>query len=117
MDVTDQAQCKEIHMAVPSLTAQQRQAASDKSAAVRRERVEVRTALKNARMSLVEVLASDSEVIRKMPVRTLLSSLPGIGQVRAQKILIELEISASRRIQGLGTRQRERLLTRFASTP
>ncbi|MEV7004572.1 integration host factor, actinobacterial type [Streptomyces sp. NPDC093982] len=103
-------------MPVPVLTAQQRQAASKKSAAVRRERLEVRTALKDARMSLAEALASDSEVIRSMPVRTLLASLPGIGQVRAQKILNELEISDTRRIRGLGARQRERLLARFAST-
>ncbi|MER6693133.1 hypothetical protein ABT329_29615, partial [Streptomyces minutiscleroticus] len=36
--------------------------------------------------------------------------LPGIGKVRAAQLLDELEISESRRVQGLGARQKERLL-------
>ncbi|WP_374104453.1 hypothetical protein [Streptomyces sp. ISL-43] len=35
--------------------------------------------------------------------------LPGIGKVRAQKTLTELEISESRRVRGLGSNQKERL--------
>jgi hypothetical protein len=35
--------------------------------------------------------------------------MPGIGKVRAAQLLNELEISESRRVQGLGTRQKERL--------
>jgi len=100
-------------MPVPALSQQQRRAASDKSAAVRRARAEVKDSLKHARLSLAEALASESEVIRKMPVRTLLAALPGIGKIRAQRILGDLEISPSRRVQGLGARQRERLLARF----
>ncbi|MER5361760.1 integration host factor, actinobacterial type [Streptomyces sp. NPDC002785] len=85
----------------------------EKAAAARKERAEVRDALKHGQLSLADVLASDSEAIRKMPVRTLLASLPDIGKVRAQKLLDEMEISDSRRIQGLGIQQRERLLERF----
>ncbi|MGW6605329.1 integration host factor, actinobacterial type [Streptomyces sp. NPDC055036] len=70
--------------------------------------------LKHGKASLAEVLASTSEAIRKMPVRALLESLPGIGKVRACKILTELEISESRRVRGLGIQQRERLRERFA---
>jgi hypothetical protein len=65
--------------------------------------------------SLREVLAEDSEAVRKMTVRALLESLPVIGKVRAQKILTEMEISDSRRVRGLGIQQRERLLERFAA--
>ncbi|MEU6010155.1 integration host factor, actinobacterial type [Streptomyces sp. NPDC047453] len=103
-------------MALPPLSLEQRQAALDKAAAARKERAEVKEALKHGKLSLREVLASDSEAIRKMPVRALLESLPDIGKARAQKILTDLEISDSRRIQGLGFRQRERLLERFAPT-
>lgn len=101
-------------MALPPLTTEQRRAALDKAAAARRERAEVKDALKHGRLSLAEVLASGSESIRKMQVRALLESLPDIGKVRAQKILTEMEISESRRVRGLGTQQRERLLERFA---
>ncbi|MGW7410122.1 hypothetical protein ACWGI9_41670 [Streptomyces sp. NPDC054833] len=35
--------------------------------------------------------------------------------MKAQRILTVMEIAETRRIQGLGTQQRERLLARFAS--
>ncbi len=44
--------------------------------AARRERAEVKDALKHGRPSLREVLEHEAEAIRKMPVRTLLESLP-----------------------------------------
>ena len=102
-------------MGVPPLSPRERRAALDKSVAVRRERAEVKHALKQAGVSLAEVLASDCEAVRTMRVHDLLVSLPGVGKIRALKILTELEISRTRRIQGLGVRQRTRLLARFTS--
>lgn len=102
-------------MALPPLTGEQRRAALERATAARRERAEVKEALKHGKLSLREVLASDSEAISKMPVRTLLESLPDIGKVRAQKILAELEISDNRRVRGIGTQQKKRLLERFAT--
>ncbi|MEU8976877.1 integration host factor, actinobacterial type [Streptomyces monashensis] len=100
-------------MALPPLSPEQRRAALAKATAARKERAEVKDALKHGRTSLHAVLASDSEAIRKMPVRALLESLPGISKIRAQKLLTQMGISNSRRIQGLGIQQRERLLERF----
>ncbi|MFJ8589680.1 integration host factor, actinobacterial type [Streptomyces sp. NPDC093595] len=96
--------------AIPQLSDQQRRAALDKALAARRERAEVREALKQGRLSLSEALTSDSEAMRKMPVRTLLASLPHVGQARAQRLLTQLGIAPSRRLRGLGPRQRQRLL-------
>ncbi|WP_331768004.1 integration host factor, actinobacterial type [Embleya sp. NBC_00896] len=100
-------------MTVPPLTTEERRAALAKAAAVRRERAEVREALKRGRLSLGEVLAADSDAVRRMPVRALLESLPAIGKARAARLLGELEISESRRVRGLGIQQRDRLLERF----
>lgn len=100
--------------ALPPLSPEQRRAALDKAAAARKERAEVKDALKHHRMSLRQVLASESEAVRKMPVRALLEALPDIGKVRAQKIITEMDISVSRRVRGLGAQQKERLLARFA---
>ncbi|MFF7249881.1 integration host factor, actinobacterial type [Embleya sp. NPDC008237] len=100
-------------MTVPPLTTEERRAALTKAALVRRERAEVREALKRGRLSLGEVLAADSDAVRKMPVRALLESLPAIGKARAARLLGELEISESRRVRGLGVQQRDRLLERF----
>ncbi|MFE7268286.1 integration host factor, actinobacterial type [Streptomyces sp. NPDC057592] len=102
-------------MALPTLSSEQRRAALDKATAARRERAAVKDKLKHGESSVSEVLGSDSEAIGKMLVRTLLESLPGIGKVRAQEILTELEISEIRRVRGLGRQQRDRLLERFAS--
>jgi ribosomal protein S13 len=48
-----------------------------------------------------------------MKVLTVLESLPGLGKVKARRLMEELSISESRRIRGLGSQQRETLLKRF----
>jgi hypothetical protein len=102
-------------MALPTLTPEQRQQALAKAAAARKARAEVKAELKSGKRSLADVLAhSDDDIIGKMKVVSVLESLPGVGKVRAQKIMTELDISESRRIRGLGTKQREHLLERFA---
>ncbi|WP_346186858.1 integration host factor, actinobacterial type [Streptomyces osmaniensis] len=99
---------------MPPLSPEQRRAALEKAAAARKERAEGRDALKHGKLFLAEVLDSGSDAIRKMPVRTLLASLPDIGKVRTQKLLEEIEIADSRRIQGLGIQQCERVFEQFA---
>ncbi|WP_331768943.1 integration host factor (plasmid) [Embleya sp. NBC_00888] len=101
-------------MAVPTISPEERSAALAKAAAVRRERAAVKAALKSGRLSLGEVLATDTLAVGKMPVRALLESLPAIGKARAAELLVELGISENRRVRGLGAQQRERLLERFA---
>ncbi|MGW8374936.1 integration host factor, actinobacterial type [Streptomyces sp. ODS28] len=100
-------------MAVPALTPQARADALAKAAAVRKERATVLNKLKDGKVSLKEVLERDDQVVGKTPVRRLLESLPGIGKVRAGQLLEDLKIAESRRIQGLGARQKERLLEIF----
>ena len=45
-----------------------------------------------------------------MRVLTLLESLPALGKVKARRLLDQIGISESRRIQGLGAKQRAELL-------
>ena len=54
------------------------------------------------------------EMLGKLKVVSMLESLPGVGKVRARRLMEELDISESRRLRGLGVNQRERLLDRFA---
>ena len=93
-------------MALPTLTPEQRADALAKAAEARKKRAEVKGELKSGKRTLADVL-------RKMKVSTVLESLPGVGKVRAQKIMEELDISASRRVRGLGSKQRELLLDKF----
>ena len=91
-------------MALPQLTDEQRKAALEKAAAARHARAELREQIKKS------VLNSDDPIASRMKVSTLIESLPGYGKAKAAKIMDELGISATRRVQGLGVRQREQLL-------
>lgn len=99
----------------PALTPEQRQAALNKAAAARRQRAEVKEKLKAGSSTLREVLdmGDRDEVIGKLKTVTVLESLPGLGKVRARRVMEELEISENRRLRGLGSKQREALLKRF----
>jgi len=101
-------------MALPTLTPEQRQQALAKAAEARKKRAELKGELKSGKKSLKDVLARSDDTVGKMKVSNVLESLPGVGKVRAQKIMEELDISASRRVRGLGAKQRSQLLERFS---
>lgn len=105
-------------MALPQLTAEQRQANLDKAAASRRERAEVKSRLKHSGGSILEVLqqGQDNEVIGKMRVVDLLQAMPGLGKVRARQMMERLGISQSRRVRGLGVNQMKALQREFGAT-
>lgn len=102
-------------MALPPLTPEQRAAALEKAAAARRARAALKVRLKTSGTSLSDVLSTGEtdEVVGKMKVVAVLESMPGVGKVKAQKIMEELEISPSRRVRGLGSKQREALQRQF----
>ena len=91
-------------MALPELTPEQRQANLEKAAASRRERAEVKNRLKHSGASIVDVLhqGQENDVIGKMRVLDLLTSMPGLGKVRARQMMERLSISESRRVRGRG---------------
>ena len=97
-------------MALPTLTDEQRKAALEKAAQARHARAELREKVKTGKVSLKEVLDSTDPIAERMKVSALIESLPGSGRAKAAKIMDELGISATRRVKGLGARQREQLL-------
>jgi hypothetical protein len=98
------------------LTPEQRAAALQKAAAARRRRAEVKNRLKHSGASLMTVLhdGENDDVIGKMKVSAVLAAMPGVGKVRAQRIMEKLSISPTRRVRGLGTNQRAALAREFA---
>lgn len=102
-------------MALPKLTDEQRKEALAKAAEARKARAELKEQLKRGDIRLKEVLnkASSDEIIGKTKVSALLESLPKVGKVKAKEIMEELEIAQTRRLRGLGDRQRRALLERF----
>lgn len=99
----------------PQLSPDQRQAALEKAAAARRLRAELKEKLKMSSIDLQELfdMADKDEIVGKMKVLNVLESLPGLGKVKARRLLEECEISETRRIQGLGVNQRRKLFERL----
>jgi hypothetical protein len=103
----------------PALSPEERSAALEKAAAARRQRAELKDRLKMGSINLKELLdqSGDDEVVGKMKVLTVLESLPGVGKVRARRLMEQIGISEARRVRGLGAQQRDSLLKQFPPTP
>ena len=103
-------------MALPPLTPDQRAAALEKAAQARKDRAEIKNNLNRGAVTLTDVLnqGQTDDTVGKMKVSALLESLPGVGKVRAQQIMERLGIAESRRIRGLGAKQRAALEAEFA---
>ena len=99
----------------PQLTAQQRQAALAKASASRKRRAEVKAQIKSGEHNIDSVLtlAGTDEAVGKMRVKELLESFTGVGKIRANTMMERLNISPTRRIQGLGRHQIRELREEF----
>lgn len=102
-------------MAVPESTPEQRQAALEKAAATRRLRAELKQLLKTGSLTLPKLFdrADADDMVAGMKVYSLVASLPGVGKVKAGRIMDEIGIADNRRIRGLNDRQRQELLDRL----
>jgi hypothetical protein len=94
----------------PTLTPEQRTAALEKAKLARAARADIKARLKMGSLSLRSALESDDNNIGKLKVKSLLESLPGVGKVKAQKVMDDVGVAPNRRIQGLGSQQRQALL-------
>ncbi|WP_258366573.1 guanylate kinase [Curtobacterium sp. MCSS17_011] len=94
-----------------------RVAAAKAAVAARRARAAVKAAIASGERSALDVaraawddsLVETTSAERSLRVRDLLVSLPGIGPARAEAIMGSLRIAQSKRLGGLGTRQRAAL--------
>ena len=99
----------------PPLTDDARRAALAKAAEARRVRADLKQALKAGELGLADVLAraESDEVVAMTKILTILEALPGVGKVKSRRTMASIGISESRRVQGLGAKQRRALLTAF----
>ena len=103
-------------MPLPQLSPEQRAAALEKAAEIRKARAELKDQLKAGKTTLAAVLdrAENDDVVGKLRVSAVLQAMPGIGKVRAQQIMEKLKIADSRKLRGLGHQQRKALLGEFS---
>jgi guanylate kinase len=96
--------------APPKLSAQERRDALRAAVAARRTRAAFKEEIKVGKKSWKDAFSAQDESIKKMRVRELIESLPGVGEVRAKNILEKAGISPTRRVGGVGRSQYEKLL-------
>lgn len=100
----------------PVLTPEQREKALEKAAVARRVRAEVKAKLKIGSLNLEELFEQadrgdeTAEMLSKLKVLSALESLPNVGKVNARRLMRALDIKESRRVGGVGRKQREALL-------
>ena len=101
--------------APPQLTPEERARALAQAKAARQRRAAIKSQVKNGSLSIHQVieLAQTDEVIAKMRVLELVESMSGVGKIRGKALLERLEISLTRRIQGLGKHQMNDLISQF----
>lgn len=87
-----------------------RVAASRAAVAARRARADIKKSVAEGRRipsDVLEVGGTDPESTEaRLRVRELMISIPGLGPIRSSRIMAQLGISESKRIGGLGVRQR-----------
>jgi guanylate kinase len=96
--------------APPKLTTQERRDALKAAVAARRSRAAFKEEIKEGKKSWKDAFSAQDGSIKKMRVRELIESLPGVGEVRAKNILEKAGISPTRRVGGVGRSQYEKLL-------
>jgi hypothetical protein len=101
-------------MQLPQLSEEARKEALKKAAEARTARAALRLKVKNGELSIAEVLAkADDPVVSKIKVSALIESLPGYGKAKASRLMGELGISETRRVKGLGEKQKTALTERL----
>ena len=101
-------------MAIPELTKEERAAALEKAKAARIKRAEIREELRSGKLKVADVIAMrEDPIVGRMKVSTLIETLPGYGKAKTEKVMRELSIAESRRLRGLGERQRADLIDRI----
>lgn len=101
----------------PQIDSKTRRENGLKAVAARQERAEIKRRLKSGALDLRSLLSLESGAKDRMLVVELLESLPFIGEIRATELMERVGISPRRRIAGLGTRQRQKLLELVEKNP
>jgi hypothetical protein len=94
------------------LTDVERTQAREKATAARAVRADIKSRLKTGKLSVADVIENPDgdDAVGRLKVLDLLRALPGVGDVRAQLIMTEVGIAATRRVRGLGIHQRKALV-------
>ena len=93
---------------LPVLTDEQRRKNLEKAALVRKERKGLLDLVRGGSVTFEQ--ASADPRYWRIPVVRLLIAIPGLGKAKANQLMTEAGISPTRRVKGLGCRQRDYII-------
>ena len=98
-------------MALPELTADQRKEAQQRANEVRSQRAALLGQLKTGETTVAALLDRTGEpVVGRIRLYQALRAIPGIGAQRADALMETSGVDPNRKLQGLGSRQRDALV-------
>ena len=100
-------------MALPTLTEEQRAENQKKAVAARKARADLKARIKRGEVDFATVLSSEDPIASRMRVYELLTSLPKIGHAKAKKMMADCRVTESRRVGGLGEKQKKALMAAY----
>jgi hypothetical protein len=102
-------------MPLPTMTPEQRRQALVKAAAARTARKQLLDEVKAGKLSLAHVLESAERdgLVKKTKILALVKAFPDVGVVRAAQLLKPARVDPTRRVGGLGARQRQALIDAY----
>jgi hypothetical protein len=102
-------------MPLPTLTPEQRADALAKAAAARSARSTLLAQVKSGELTAKQIFERDDEIAKKTRVMQVLRALPGYGAAKVTALMTTCEIDEKRRVGGLTSGQRTRLIEALAS--
>ncbi|SJN16773.1 integration host factor [Micrococcus lylae] len=99
-------------MALRELSVEERAEARQKALRARQQRAELKSDFAAGRVCLQEVFvrADEDPAVGRLRTVDLIQALPGVGEIRARRVMEVCGISPVRRLRGVGRRQREALI-------
>lgn len=101
---------------LPEMTDEQRAAALERAALARRTRAEIKALLKTGSLTFTDVMerAEEDDLVAGTRVKAIVVSMPGMGKITTKRLMEEIGISETRKLQGLTPRQTKELTDRFS---
>lgn len=95
-------------MSLPELTQERREENLRLAMQARAARAELKARMKKGEISFSAAL--DEPAAQRIPVKTMIASVPLYGERKAERLMYENNISYRRRVKGLGAKQRAKLI-------
>ena len=101
-------------MPLPTMTPEQRANALAKATEARKARSALLAQVKSGELAPAKLFERSDDIVKKTRVVQVLRALPGYGTAKVAALMAASEVDEKRRVGGLTSAQRERLLAALA---